>query len=644
MASDDLRLTTWNLHGPAGMTVERPFTVDTPITSLSVYVGGTVTDLDDLTDATAYPATVDPGGLGGTIAVDFPTGSSQHLRLVIDGAVVAVGRIHPSMSGTSSPGDTITIATEAATLALSVPSIVVSTTLIDGDKSDLTVTGDVWTIDAGVVTPAKLSFDPATQAELDAEVVLRTAADSSLSDLISTEQTVRADADTALDVRVDALEASGATAYAELDVEFLTAAHTLIKAKGGTFTPTRSSHEVTVSVSGATRGTAHLALFFAWSQTATGDLLTGDDIVGGAYVAGASYRRLGSMSATGTSGSFAYTFTLDGLTPGQLVTFEVDVAAVGYYGSMPIGNGPQDLATGTYKGERLYVTDNPDGTVRAYKTVWLPSADRQLVLDTTWTTGSAFGICTNPANGHVFVCLSAGSVVELDPADGSTVRSWPITSPTYVHIANDTLFVVRQAAARVVPIPLSTGTAGTEIVVGAGPWKPVSDATYLYVPCSTANRVDRINLTTHATSTLALGAGSAPVAAAVNPANNDLWVLEQGQQRARSVDRSTFTLTGTAITGLGASQADLAVSEEGKSLVIVGGSSPHFQSFRLPYPGVRYESAALAPFIRVIKSKLDGTIYMNANSTDTLHYFHGARLDIDPTDDFLPGGLSVLVW
>ena len=57
----------------------------------------------------------------------------------------------------------------------------------DGDKGDITVTssGAVWTIDNGVVTVAKLSFDPATQAELDSEASARANADLLLQPLDS---------------------------------------------------------------------------------------------------------------------------------------------------------------------------------------------------------------------------------------------------------------------------------------------------------------------------------------------------------------------------------------------------------------------------------------------------------------------------
>lgn len=125
MADDDVRIARWDMRATAGTTVSRPFSATTAVTAVTVYTGGTVDDVDDLTGATAHEASVDPGGLSGTITVDVPTGNSVPLRLVVDGAVVTIGRLTPSTTGAATRDDTVTIAVaESSTLTLDLPSIV----------------------------------------------------------------------------------------------------------------------------------------------------------------------------------------------------------------------------------------------------------------------------------------------------------------------------------------------------------------------------------------------------------------------------------------------------------------------------------------------------------------------------------------
>lgn len=121
--ADDIRLSRWNLLASAGVTQSLTFTADQSLTSLSVYTGGTVSDVDDLSDATEHAGTLSTTTeANDTAAVDLvvPTGSSVPLRLVVDGAVVAVGRLTPSTSGSANPDQTIALTADAITIQLTV--------------------------------------------------------------------------------------------------------------------------------------------------------------------------------------------------------------------------------------------------------------------------------------------------------------------------------------------------------------------------------------------------------------------------------------------------------------------------------------------------------------------------------------------
>lgn len=116
------------------MTYELEFTSSEALTSLSVYVGGTLDDVDDLTGATEHAAVLSGGNLVATVELDVPSGTSAKvLRLVVDGAVITVGYLRPSAGGVkpSSP-TTFSLSPSTYEFTLNVNGIV---TVIDGIPS-----------------------------------------------------------------------------------------------------------------------------------------------------------------------------------------------------------------------------------------------------------------------------------------------------------------------------------------------------------------------------------------------------------------------------------------------------------------------------------------------------------------------------
>jgi hypothetical protein len=98
----DARLTAWSLTGPAGGTTTLRAVLPEALATatVSVWVGGSADDVDDLTGATEVEAVTDGGET--TWAVPIPVGSaSVPLRWTVDGVPATTGRLVPSRRGTS---------------------------------------------------------------------------------------------------------------------------------------------------------------------------------------------------------------------------------------------------------------------------------------------------------------------------------------------------------------------------------------------------------------------------------------------------------------------------------------------------------------------------------------------------------------
>lgn len=105
----DLRLPGDSFLAPAGGTLTLTGTLPEGVSDVSIWIGGTVTDVDNLTGATEYPGVPDGPDTVWTIPVPVAR-TRTAMRWTIGATVARLDILHPSQLGTDQVDETITLA------------------------------------------------------------------------------------------------------------------------------------------------------------------------------------------------------------------------------------------------------------------------------------------------------------------------------------------------------------------------------------------------------------------------------------------------------------------------------------------------------------------------------------------------------
>jgi hypothetical protein len=118
----DARLTAWSLTGPAGGTITLRSIVPPALAgaTVSVWVGGSAEDVDDLAGATEVEPVADGAETTWTVPVPVAV-DPVALRWTVDGVPATVGRLVPSRRGTGSADVHVPLVVGDVNLSLLLP-------------------------------------------------------------------------------------------------------------------------------------------------------------------------------------------------------------------------------------------------------------------------------------------------------------------------------------------------------------------------------------------------------------------------------------------------------------------------------------------------------------------------------------------
>lgn len=316
----------------------------------------------------------------------------------------------------------------------------------------------------------------------------------------------------------------------------------------GSFTPTSTKVQVSLSMHGWNLGVGHVTFYLAYSQSDTSPLQVRTRLL--PLKSNTTIRTFGA-TPLGTTGSIGSRILLTGLTPNVAVNYELMVAPGGYTTSFATGVSPYraaitipDWVNGR---ERIFVTCNGDATVHVMdvpddigqRAIGYSSQDSARGIITTPVGTNPIGIAVTPGDNKAIVCNFTSNTVGVFGTRGP----FSATGGPAPLIYDSTH---------------TSGVGGAAISTGAGkgPWQVVcsADNLYAYIIYFTANQVVALNLTTYVLGTpvTLTGLTGGPIDIAINPSGTHLYIIGSaatGKILPVAISGGGATLTvGTAIT------------------------------------------------------------------------------------------------